>query len=767
MEVNNNKQDEVLVVSTYPPIECGIATYSKDLVDVLITQFDEAFAVRICAIEKKASDLNGYHPLVKFILNSESRRSYIRLSEQVNADEQIKLVVIQHEFGLFGGAYGKYLMLFLRALKKPFMITFHTVLPNPDIRREKLVQKIAGLAAKVLVMTHHSERILVTDYAVKKDKIKHIPHGTHVYPAVDVSELKRKYALEGKRIITTFGLISSNKNIELVLDALPDVVNEHPNTIYLIIGKTHPEILKNEGEIYRNALMKRVVDNNLEAHVLFINRFVELNELLEFLHMTDIYVFASKDRNQTVSGTFAYAFSCGCSVIATSIPHAKEMINEQTGILIDFDNPNQLTEAINQLLRDDDLRSQLKINALQLSKSGDWKNSAIKHAQLFQPYLKNGELQYALPPLTLKHLITMSYHHGIVQFSKLDRPDILSGFTLDDNARALIAVCMDFEIHRNEQNYLLMDKYLRFVGLCQQENGQFVNYLDESGKHHAQNDSENLEDSNGRALWALGTILSYGNIIPKNLALKADILFSFALPNLTDIQSPRALAFTIKGLYLYNLAHHDAHLKSQLITLADKLVHAYFQSKTPDWKWFEDYLTYSNSILPEALLYAYLSSKNEQYKSIAKITFDFLLDHIFVNGQIKVISNRGWLKKGERSFARGGEQPIDVSYTIQTLLLFYEVFKDETYHEKVYTAFSWFLGNNHLGEMIYNPTTGGCFDGLERHNVNLNQGAESTICYIMARLSIERLRLGKTHTSVVNATKKQALNLILHEQYVQ
>jgi glycosyltransferase involved in cell wall biosynthesis len=766
MELTKNKQDEVLVLSTYPPIECGIATYSKDLADVLTNQFDDAFAVRICAIEKKTSDNSIYHPLVKFVLNSEHRREYTRLSEQVNADDRIKLVLIQHEFGLFGGSYGKYLLLFLRRLKKPFVITFHTVLPNPDIRREKLVKKIAGMADKVLVMTHHSECILVTDYAIKKDKIKHIPHGTHAYPAVDVSELKRKYALEGRRIITTFGLISSNKNIELVLDALPDVVRKHPDIIYLIIGKTHPEILKNEGEIYRNALMKRVVDHKLEDNVLFINRFVELKELLELLQLTDIYVFSSKDRNQTVSGTFAYAFSCGCSVIATSIPHAKEMLSEQTGILIDFDNPNQLTEAINCLLGDDDLRLQLQMNALQLSKSGEWKNSAVKHAQLFQPYLKNGELQYNLPPVTLKHLVNMSHHHGIVQFSRLDWPDISSGFTLDDNARALITVCMDFEIHRNEQNYLLMDKYLRFVGLCQQENGQFVNYLDELGNHHPKNHSENLEDSNGRAIWALGTVLSYGKSIPYNLVQKAEMLLGFALPNLTEIQSPRAIAFTIKGLYLYNLTRHDAHIKAQINSLADSLVHLYFQSKTHEWKWFEDYLTYSNSLLPEALLYAHLSSRNEQYKSIAKVTFDFLLAHIFVNGQIKVISNQGWLKKGERSFARGGEQPIDVSYTIQALLLFYEVFNDETYLEKVNSAFSWFLGNNHLGEMIYNPVTGGCFDGLERNNVNLNQGAESTICYLMARLCVERLRRGIPHVPVLKASEKPPLNVTFHEQYL-
>lgn len=324
---------------------------------------------------------------------------------------------------------------------------------------------------------------------------------------------------------------------------------------------------------------------------------------------------------------------------------------------------------------------------------------------------------------------------------------------------------MDYELHRNNQNFILLDKYLRFVARCQLENGQFINYLDEAGNNHSQNYTTNLEDSNGRAIWALGTVISCQQFLPASFVVKAEMLFSFALPTISGFRSPRAIAFAIKGLYFFNLTHQSSHVRSLINKLADRLVERYFDSKSNDWLWFEDYMTYSNSILPEALLYAFLTTKKENYKTISRRTFDFLISHIFVDNQIKVISNRGWLKKGEKSLFRGGEQPIDVSYTIQSLMLFYEVFGDHYYRELMNTAFSWFLGNNHLQEIIYNPTTGGCFDGLESFNVNLNQGAESSICYLIARLCMEKIRRGEPYIRSEKSYKKSRLHNPFQEQF--
>jgi glycosyltransferase involved in cell wall biosynthesis len=741
MTTSQNSTKEILVLSSYPARECGIATYSKDLIDALTDRLSNSFTMSVCALEKGLTN-HIYPQEVKYILDSENKYEYRLLAEKINADDSISAVLIEHEFGLFGGDYGSFLLILMRALKKPVIVTFHTVLPQPEAKRARIVKRIVKRAKLVTVMTNHSAQILQEEYAVPANKINCIPHGTHAIEHIEKIALREKYGFEGRTIISTFGLISSNKNIETALDALPIVVEEHPDLLYLIIGKTHPEVLKNEGESYRESLVTKVAKLGLQKNVFFINKYLELSELLDLLQMTDTYLFTSKDRNQAVSGTFAYALSCGCPVIATAIPHAKELLSYDTGILIDFENPKQLSSAILTLLNDDSLREQMSKNGLHKSKISEWKNTAISYGLLFQPYISIDKLEYNLPELSLKHIKRLTHNFGILQFSKMNIPDYSSGYTLDDNARALIAICMDYDIRRDVRIFNMIDNYLRFIGSCQQENGQFINYIDEDGNKHPRNENENLEDSNGRAIWALGTVISHQKILPKSIVAKAELYMSFALPSIKDVSSPRAIAFCIKGLYLYNTIQNSRRIDDLILKLGSVLVEKYADVKEKDWEWFENSMTYSNSILPESLIYVYLSSKKMIFKIVAKSTFDFLLSHIIIDGQIKVISNDGWLKKGKVRNMLGGEQPIDVAYTIQTLQLFSEIFKEQKYRENMEDAFDWFLGNNHLRQMIYNTQTGGCYDGLEKNTINLNQGAESTICYLMARLSMEKLRRG-------------------------
>lgn len=741
MNKNLPTNNEILVLTSYPPRECGIATFSEDLITAFSTCVSETFNVSVCALENGNSTID-YPKEVKYVLDTSNKEAYHYLAKSINNNPQIKAVLIEHEFGLFGGEYGEYLMYLMYLLEKPIVIAFHTVLPNPDSKRSQIVNKISQIAASIIVMTKDSATILKNEYEIDVDKINIIPHGTHPIEYKDKGDLRNKYGYGNRKILSTFGLISSNKNIENALEALPDVVKKHPEVLYLIIGKTHPEVMKQEEENYREFLEQKIMKLELQNNVLLINRYINLPELLDLLQMSVIYIFTSKDRNQAVSGTFAYALSCGCPVIATSIPHAKELLSDNTGILIDFEEPKQLSKAILQLLGDSSLCDQISSNAIHKTKTSEWNNVALKHAQILKEYISSKSIVYDLPPVSLKHLEKMTHDLGILQFSQIDTPDQSSGYTLDDNARALIAITMNYELTKDSSNYLLIDKYLRFIATCQKENGKFINYLDISGAEKDCNQLENMEDSNGRALWALGILISYSAILPPAFIFRAKKIFFKALPRIKEFSSPRAIAFSIKGLYYFNLSVQEREINDLINTLADNISAKYYDVKDEKWLWYEDYLTYGNSILPESMLYAYLSNKNGHFKAIAKISFDFLLSHTFIDEKIKVISNNGWLKKNSVRNMDGGEQPIEIAYTIQTLQLFHAVFNEEHYREKMETAFSWFLGKNHLNQMLYNSHTGGCHDGLEKSNVNLNQGAESTVCYLIARFCIEKNRKG-------------------------
>lgn len=743
MRENLKPGKEILVLTSYPPRECGIATYSKDLINALREGMSSSFSVSICALENEKS-IRNYPSEVKYFLNINNQSDYIQLAERINRDKNIQAVFIQHEFGLYGGEFGEYLMYFLYSLSKPVYVTFHTVIPSPEEKRKLIVRSMVTIAEKTIVMTKKSAQILVEDYGLSESKITIIPHGIHPIEPKGKVKLHKAYGYENKKIISTFGLLSSNKNIETALEALPKVIEKFPEVMYVILGKTHPEVIKNEGEEYREFLKQKVKDLGLENQVSFINLYLETSELLEFLQLTDIYLFTSKDRDQAVSGTFAYAMACGCPVVATAIPHAKELLTEDIGILVDFENPGQLASALIRLLDDDELREWMGKNAIYKSKASEWKNVAVKHARVLQSHVAEKELNFDLPEISLKHILKLTDRFGILQFSNMEIPDISSGYTLDDNARALIAMCMHWESKKDPKIFLLMDKYLSLLESCQREDGVFFNYIDHEGNEHLQNEGENLEDANGRAIWALGTLVAHREHLPANFIIRAEMCIHRAIYWVKELNSPRAIAFAIKGLYFYNQSHQYRHIRELILSLADVLAEKYHAVSDADWHWFEDYMTYGNSILPESLLYANLLDGKEKYSTIAKTTFDFLLSKTFEGNRIKVISNKGWLQKGEDRNPEGGEQPIDVTYTIQSLQLFDEFFEGDAYREKMEIAFSWFLGNNHLNQLIYNPLTGGCHDGLEKENVNLNQGAESTICYLMARLTLENSRKGLT-----------------------
>ncbi len=733
---NTNVQIEILVLTSYPPRECGKATYSWDLIRSLKEKFSNSLALKVCALET-GDEKHLYSTEVKYSLNTSIAADFEQLAITINNDNLIKIILIQHEFGFFARQEEAFLQL-ISKLTKPVVIVFHTVLPHPDEQLKSKVKQIAWVCRSIIVMTNTSADILMNDYGISHQKISVIAYGTHLVPHLSKNILKEKYGLSGRKVLITFGLHSSGKGIETTLDALPAIVKQCPNILFLVIGKTHPEVVKSEGEKYREMLEQKVERLELQYNVRFINKYLALPELLEYLQLTNIYLLTANDLSQAVSGTFAHAMSCGCPIISTPIPHAKEILTKETGIIIDFRNSQQLADAVIRLLNNDSLRRTMSTGILQKTVSTAWGNSAIAHALLFEKI--SGEkltVHYNLPDINLNHLKNMTTHAGIIQFSKINQPDIISGYTLDDNARALIAMCMYYKSTNDKKGLKYIRKYLGFIKHCQQAEGNFLNYADRENHFTGQNKDVDLDDSNGRAVWALGYVVSLIGLLPAQIIAEADIIIEKYFCRIEAVHSTRAMAFSIKGLYYY---HNTIRSPENLVvvkTFANHLVQMFNHKSGKKWEWFEGYLTYANSALPEAMLYAWLLTGNAVYKEIAVSSFNFLLSKLFSKNGLEVTSNKKWLKK-KHDLGRFGEQPVDVACTIMTLSKFYDVFKNEDYHLKMETAFQWFLGRNRLHQIVYNPCTSGCYDGLEESDVNLNQGAESTVSYLLARLSIEK-----------------------------
>lgn len=735
---SSNALHEILFVTSFPPRECGIATYSQDLIAALDKQFINSFKLKICVVECD-KELHTYdNPAVKYRVNTSKAESLQELATTINNDDKIAVVVLQHEFGFYSDNVAAF-NLFLKELEKPTIVVFHTVLPNPDDVFKQNVQHIIDNVEGIIVMTNTASKILQRDYVVSNpEMISVIPHGTHLVPHLDKSQLKEKYGFSRRKVLSTFGLLNSGKDIETTLNALPSIISTSPEVVFLIIGKTHPKVVQREGEKYREMLQAKVEELNLTDNVIFVNKYLPLDELLEYLQMTDIYLFTSKDPNQAVSGTFSYALSCACAVVSTPIPHAKEVLADEAGLLFDFGNSSQLADQVNKILFDVKLRKRIILNGMAKITGTAWENSAVAHAKFFEK-ISDGKinLHYRTPKINLSHLKRLTTDFGMIQFSKLNKPKIKSGYTLDDNSRALIAFCQHYKLNRDPEDLKYINIYLNFIDYCECANGRFMNYVDVNANFTLQNKEVNLEDSTGRAIWSLGYVVSLANILPAEIVDKAVDIFSRAIKFVEEYHSPRAMAFIIKGIYYYNRTVENSIYIGLSEKFANRLVQMYRHESTEEWKWFEDKLTYANSILPESLLCAYTLTGNLAFKSIAKESFDFLLSKTFNESGIKVISNKSWHHKNDQP-DNFGEQPIDVAYTIIALRKFYDIFKDVEYLEKMEKAFNWFLGNNHLQQIIYNPCTGGCFDGLEETNVNLNQGAESSVSYLMARLMCEK-----------------------------
>lgn len=737
MKSDEQNKSLIAFLSTFPPRQCGIATFTADLTSAIDQMFAPSIESKVAAMNVSDVSHLPYPDRVILQISQPNEKDYVAAALKLNQLEKVQLINIQHEFGIFGGEYGSNLLLFLEKIKKPVIVTFHTVLPTPNEKLLKVVQEIARFSKGITVMTDLSKKILENDYGLSPNQIQVIPHGIHNVPYKTSENAKLALGLSGRLVLSTFGLLSSVKGIEYVIEALPPVVKKFPNVQFIVAGVTHPVVLASEGEKYRNFLIKKVYDLGLTNHVLFFNTYFDVGKLLKILEATDLYLSPSLDPNQAVSGTLSYALGSGRPVISTAFAQAKEDITDEVGILVDFKKPQAFTEAIIKLLEDDSLRLKMGKKAYFRTRHMTWENVAFSYLKYFSkldPMLGLG--QRKLPPIRIAHLAKLTDKFGIIQFAKLTEPDISSGYTLDDNARALVVAALHYKKFRTSALLRLVSIYLNFVCGLAKPNGYFDNYVNEHRKIDEQrNLAESSEDASARALYALAQISVNGEV-PKRLREKAHSTFEKSFVKGVSFTAPRAIAFYTKGLSLLLSKWKEPKTLGALIKECEQLVNFYNKNHSPDWEWFEPVLTYSNAILPEALLLGYKITGEKKYLEIAKTTFDFLIKHSFKDGIYIPIGQSGWFPKGgERQYF--DQQPEDAAATVEALNTMFQVTNDESYKELADRAFNWFLGDNLLGQIVYDWATGGCYDGVGEKSVNLNQGAESTISYLLARFSFE------------------------------
>lgn len=381
-----NQQLKILFISTYPPVKCGLASFTQDLANAISRDARKEIAIEVCALDKKDNALLYKYP-VSLVMDSHQLESCMKTATAINRNPSIKMVCLEHEFGLYGGELGEYVLGFLALLEKPFIIRFHTVLPLPDAKRLAIVQKINLLAERVIVMTRNSARLLQEDYGLDPKKITIIPHGTHDNSLKTVSDLKRQYDLENRPVFTTFGLLSPNKGIEKGILAMEAISARFPEAMYLVIGQTHPNLLAREGETYRDQLQQLIEEKGLQKNVRLINEYVPVKNLMDYLALTDIYLFTSKDPNQAVSGTFLYAMSAGCAIISNAFVLAKEMLDADTGVILETTHENELAEKAIGLLENETLRKQMGHNAFLKTRDTTWQKVSARHNRLFADIL--------------------------------------------------------------------------------------------------------------------------------------------------------------------------------------------------------------------------------------------------------------------------------------------------------------------------------------------------------------------------------------------
>lgn len=726
-------KNSVLYLSTYPPRECGIATFTRDLTTAFDKLFNPDVKSRVLAINDTPTSFYNYPSKVWSSINAGNLENYVEMAERINRNKKIKLVNIQHEFGIFGGDWGDYLIPMLQAIKKPVVITFHSVLADPDDHLKKIVQLIAQNSQAIVVLNDRSQDVLKLDYQIPKYKVVVIPHGIPGVTFEPSKNIKKQLNLEGKTVLSTFGMLSKDKGIEHAIRALPRVVKRFPNVIYLVVGATHPQVRRHEGESYRNFLMKEVNRLGLKQHVKFYDKYLPLDEIVNHLKATDVYICSATNPKQSVSGTLAYALGCGRAVVSTPTEYAKYVVSpEKNGLFVKFKDSASISKALLRILEDEKWLKSMHHEAYESTRHMTWPNVAASYFKLYNRFADLETEEKKLPEIKLDYLACLTDDFGIVHHARYSKPEKRFGYSLDDNARALMVSADHYDTDSKPEIVDFMRTYIKFMKFAQKPSGNFTAIVNSKKRKDAAPGSEDIQ---GRAVWSLGYILSKDSL-PIGIRSEAKKLFARTLPTLNDIKSPRAMAFAMIGLSHYLKKFHNKRLENKLRNFANRQVKLFKEAATSDWQWFEEILTYSNSKMPESLFHAFAVLGDKKYLDVAEKSLKFLSRVTFEPEHYTPIGQNGWyLRHKKRAYF--DQQPEDAASMVQTKVVAYKTTNNKEYLDDAFKAFQWFLGRNHLGRMVYDEVTGGCHDGVGEHAVNLNQGAESTLSYLMARFSFE------------------------------
>jgi glycosyltransferase involved in cell wall biosynthesis len=741
--------DSIAVIGNYLPRQCGIATFTTDLVEGLIAEAPDIYSW--AAVMNDKPEGYPYPEKVRFEINKNKLTDYSTASQFLNIS-QTDIVCLQHEYGLFGGPAGSHLLKLLGDLRMPVVTTLHTVLKDPAPEYRAVMTKLSDLSDKLVVMSHKASDFLKDIYAVPEEKIAFIHHGIPDTPFIDPSFNKDKFGVEGKKVLLTFGLLSPNKGIEYVLQALPAVIKKHPDVTYIILGATHPHILKSHGDAYRIMLQQIVRKLNLGEHVIFQNRFVELKELCEFLGIADIYVTPYLEEAQITSGTLAYAMGTGKAVISTPYWYATEMLAEGRGRIVPFRNPDAMAEQIIGLLDNDVERHAMRKKAYTFSREAVWKEVSRKYLQVFSEVrlnrTRNPRLQHSyvenikavarfeLPEIKLDHLKALTDDTGILQHANYTLPDRTHGYCSDDNAKAMLVAAMGQKyLPPNGWGFdILSGHYLGFLQYAyNEENGRFRNFMTYS-RHWMEEIGS--EDAHGRTLWCIGKAVTFLDD-PGHLAISTT-LFKKALRSVEDFHSPRAIAFSLVGMsaYLHKFSG-DSDVRRIQGFLADRLFDQFKNNATDDWPWLENALNYANGSLPEALLLSGHSMQRNDMIDMGLDSLKWLLDIQIEDGHFAPVGSHGWYEKGGLK-ARFDQQPVEANAMLEACVEAFNLTRDQTWFENAVMCFNWFLGHNDLNLPLYDPKTGGCRDGLMADGINQNEGAESTLAWLLSLMTLQK-----------------------------
>lgn len=690
-----------------------------------------------------SEDLHEYEypEEVKYIIRQNHQKDYIRAANYINTSN-VDACIMEHEFGIYGGESGIYILPLINRLEKPLISILHTVLKDPSYVQRIIIREIAEQSSKIIVMSNRAVEFLTTIYDIPADKIQIIEHGVPDVEAPEENPVSNLSQFKNHRVLLTFGLISRNKGLETVVKALPKIVAKHPDVMYVVLGNTHPGVIKNSGEEYRDHLKTLAAQLGVSKNLSFINKFVTEEELVNYLTACEIYVTPYLNEAQITSGTLSYAVGAGAAVVSTPYWHATELLAENRGRLFDFKDIDALADIVNELLDQERVLNELKQNAYEYGLHLRWPVTGAEYIKVAQEACRTHDFSdkilrnsivdpEILPKFSLTHVIRLTDDTGIVQHAKYGIPNLKEGYCLDDNSRALIMALMAYQRNKSKEAFELLPVYLSYIHYMQTDDGNFRNFLSFNRQYL---DEVGSEDSFGRTIWALGHLISCAaSNSYREFALE---IFSKSFPHFSKLKHLRGMANTIIGISLYlDIFPTDDGMVKQLVDLTQPLIDAYEKTQSADWQWFEEKMTYDNAILPLALLHSAEITGNEKAKQIALSTMAFLDKVTLSNGYLSPVGNDGWYYRGG-VFPAFDQQAIETMAMVLMYFQAYQIFREPEYIEKMFLCYKWFLGENTLRAPLYDHETKGCCDGLLPTGINRNQGAESTLAYLISHLTV-------------------------------